>query len=80
METLSNFFMKTNPLPPNVRTSGFSIPATYFEVYITHQSRPASAPELRRRGQSPFAFIEAGGRWGGTVTITGDRRPELGMI
>ena len=40
------------PHRPDVR-------ATYFDVYITHPNRLASAPELRRRGQSPSAFIEA---------------------
>ena len=44
---------------PDVRASGFSIPTTHFEVWITHPNRLASAPELRCRGQSPSAFIEA---------------------
>ena len=43
---------------PDVRASGFSIPTTHFEVYITHPSRLAPASDLRRRGQSPSAFIE----------------------
>ena len=47
------------PHRPDVRASGFSIPTTHFEVYITHPGRVAPAPELRRRGQSPSAFIEA---------------------
>ena len=47
------------PHRPDVRASGFSIPTTHFEVYITHPNRLASAPELRRRGRSPSAFIEA---------------------
>ena len=47
------------PHRPDVRATGFGIPTTYFEVYITHPGRHASAPELRRRGQSPSAFVEA---------------------
>ena len=46
------------PHRPDVRASGFNIPTTHFEVYITHPNRLASAPELRRC-QSPSASIES---------------------
>ena len=48
---------------PDVRASGFSIPTTHFEVHVTHPNRLASDPELRRRGQSPSAFVEGAWRW-----------------
>ena len=47
------------PHRPDVRASGFSIPTTHFEVYITHPDRLAPALDLRRRGQSLAASIEA---------------------
>lgn len=48
---------------PDVRATGFSIPTTHFEVRVAHSNRLVTVPELRRRGQSPDAFVEATWQW-----------------